>query len=204
MNTREIMDLALELSGLTEIPADSAILVAGDNIKRVLVGVDMGTAEILLAKELKVDLVIGHHPVGGTARTEFPEVMKRQIDKMVSVGIPINKAQKVLAKKMGEVERAGHAANYDQAWSAARLLNMPLISLHSPTDILAEKAVEKHLADRLGDNPRATLQDVLDALGEMPEYQKPWPSRLSEWGRLRTLLASPSSLWPGELTAGST
>jgi len=115
MNTREIMDLALELAGLTEIPADSAILVAGENIKRVLVGVDMGTAEILLAKELKVDLVIGHHPVGGTARTEFPEVMKRQIDKMVSVGIPINKAQKVLAKKIGEVERAGHAANYDQA-----------------------------------------------------------------------------------------
>jgi len=202
MNTREIMDLALELSGLTEIPADSAILVAGDNIKRVLVGVDMGTAEILLAKELKVDLVIGHHPVGGTARTEFPEVMKRQIDKMVSVGIPINKAQKVLAKKMGEVERAGHAANYDQAWSAARLLNMPLISLHSPTDILAEKAVEKHLADRLGDNPRATLQDVLDALGEMPEYQKTLAKPVIRVGSPKDYVGKPVVIMAGGTNGG--
>lgn len=172
MNTQEIMDLALSLAGLTSIPSDSAILVPGENIKRVLVGVDMGTAEILLARELKVDLVIGHHPIGGTARTEFPEVMKRQVDKMMSVGIPINKAQKALAKKMGEVERSGHAGNYDQAWSAARLLDMPFMGIHTPTDMLAERAVEAKLADKLGGNPRATLQDIIDALNEMPEYQK--------------------------------
>lgn len=172
MNTREIMDLALSLAGLTSMPSDCAVLVPGENIKRVLVGVDMGTAEILLARELKVDLVIGHHPIGGTSRTEFPEVMKRQVDKMVSVGIPINKAQKALAKKMGEVERAGHAANYDQAWSAARLLNMPFIGIHTPTDMLAERTVEAHLEKRLADNPKATLQDIIDALNELPEYQK--------------------------------
>ncbi|KAF0195215.1 MAG: hypothetical protein FD169_1462 [Bacillota bacterium] len=172
MNTQEIMDLVLSLAGLSSMPSDSAILVPGENIKRVLVGVDMGTAEILLAHKLKVDLVIGHHPVGGTSRTEFPEVMKRQIDKMVSVGIPINKAQKVLAKKMGEVERSGHASNYDQAWSAARLLNMPFMGIHTPTDMLAERTVEAKLEEKLAGNPKATLQDILDALNEMPEYQK--------------------------------
>jgi putative NIF3 family GTP cyclohydrolase 1 type 2 len=172
MNTKEILDLALQLAGMAEVPGDTGILVEGENIKRVLIGVDMGTAEILLARQLGVDLVIGHHPVGGTTRSQFPEVMKRQYDKMIEAGLPINRAQKALAKKIGQVERAGHAGNYDQAWSAARLLNMPFMGIHSPTDVLAERAVEAKLEEALKDKPRATLQDILDALNEMPEYQK--------------------------------
>ncbi|HSL93093.1 MAG TPA: hypothetical protein VK905_00645 [Bacillota bacterium] len=172
MNTKEILDLALELAGMTEVPGDTGILVEGENIRKVLIGVDMGTAEILLARQLGVDLVIGHHPVGGTTRSQFPEVMKRQYDKMVEAGIPINRAQKALAKKIGQVERAGHAGNYDQAWSAARLMNMPFMGIHSPTDVLAERTVEARLAEHLKDKPRATLQDLLDALNDMPEYQK--------------------------------
>jgi hypothetical protein len=172
MNTEQIMQLALELAGLTEVPADSAVLVPGDHIKRVLVGVDMGTAEMLLAKQLGCDCVIGHHPVGGSARADFPKVMERQIARMMDAGIPINQAQKALAKKVGQVERSRHAGNYDQASSAARLLGMPLVSIHTPTDILAEQAVQRQIDAAVGDNPYATLQDIIDALMEMPEYQK--------------------------------
>ena len=172
MNTKEILNLVLEMAGMAEVPGDTGILVEGDNIKKVVIGVDMGTAEILLAQQLGADLVIGHHPVGGTTRSQFPEVMKRQYDKMVEAGITINRAQKALAKKIGQVERAGHAGNYDQAWSAARLLKMPFMGIHSPTDVLAERAVEAKLAEGLKDKPRATLQDILDILNEMPEYDK--------------------------------
>ncbi len=172
MNTEQIMQLALELAGLSEVPGDSAVLVPGENIKRVLVGVDMGTAEILLAKQLGFDCVIGHHPVGGRARADFPKVMARQIERMMDAGIPINQAQKALAKKVGQVERGRHAGNYDQASSAARLLGMPLISIHTPTDILAEQAVQKHIDQALGDDKYATLQDIIDALMQLPEYQK--------------------------------
>lgn len=202
MNTKEIMDLALELSGLTETPKDSAILVPGENIRRVLVGVDMGTAEILLARELKVDLVIGHHPVGGTARTEFADVMKRQIDKMVLAGIPINKAQKVLSKKIGEVERSGHAGNYDQAHSAAKLLNMPLMSIHTPTDILAEQAVEQHLDKKLAGNEQATLQDIVDALNEMPEYKNALTKPVIRVGAPKDYAGKPLVIMAGGTNGG--
>lgn len=40
------------MAGLLEIPGDSAILVPGENIKKVMVGVDIGVAELLLAKDL--------------------------------------------------------------------------------------------------------------------------------------------------------
>ncbi len=36
MNTQDIMNLALELAGLTEVPVDSGIIVEGDNIKKGL------------------------------------------------------------------------------------------------------------------------------------------------------------------------
>ncbi len=172
MNTQEIMDIALKLAGLTEIPADSAILVPGEGIKKVLVGVDMGTAELLLAKELGVDCVIGHHPVGGTARANFITVMDNQIDRMVQAGIPINKAEKVLAKKRGKVERGSHSRNYDTVHSAAKLLGMPLLSIHTPTDILAQNIVQEVMDKVYAENNQAKVSDLIEALMEMPEYQR--------------------------------
>ena len=171
MNTKEIMDLALELAGLDEVPADSAVIVEGENIKKVLVGVDMGTAELLLAKELGVDCVIGHHPIGDTTRTEFTEVMKNQINRMVDAGVPINKAQKVLAPQIDEVNVRLHPANYDQATSAARLLNMPYIGIHTPCDIIAERTVQEHMDKVYKANPKATIQDLIDELMTIPEYK---------------------------------
>lgn len=171
MNTREIMDLALELSGLNEIPADSSIAVEGQGIKKVLFGVDMETAELILAKELEVDCVISHHPKTGTSMTEFHKVMDVQIDKMVEFGIPINKAQKVLRKKIGKVERGMHVSNYDRVGSAAKLLNIPYLNIHMPADKITEEYVQGFLDEKFNDNPKATLKDVVEALKEIHEYK---------------------------------
>ncbi|SET25020.1 Nif3-like dinuclear metal center hexameric protein [Anaerobranca gottschalkii] len=172
MNTKEIMDLALQLAGLDEVPEDSGIIVEGENIKKVAIGVDMELAEMLLAKELGVDLVITHHPKGGSPMINLHKVMKAQIDRMVEAGVPINKAQKALAEKVGQVERGLHVSNYDRVVSAAKLLKMPFMGVHTPTDILAEKKVQSHLDNALKDKPKATLDDVIKALEELPEYQK--------------------------------
>ncbi|OPJ56242.1 Nif3-like dinuclear metal center hexameric protein [Alkalithermobacter paradoxus] len=172
MNTKEIMDLALELAGLTEVPEDSGIIVEGENIKKVAIGVDMELAEMMLARELGADLVITHHPKGGNPAINLHKVMKAQIDRMVKAGVPINKAQKALSEKVGQVERALHVSNYDRAVSAAKLLKMPFMGVHTPTDILAENKVEAHLENALKDKPKATLDDVVKALEELPEYQK--------------------------------
>lgn len=172
MKTKEIMDLALELAGLTEIPEDSGILVEGENIKKVMIGVDMESAELLIARELGVDLVITHHPTGGSPRINLHQVMKNQVERMMQAGVPINKAQKVLAEKVGQVERGLHVSNYDRAVSAARVLKMPFMGIHTPTDILAENKVQDHLNEALKGKARATVGDVIEALNQLPEYQK--------------------------------
>lgn len=170
MNTTDIMNIALKLSGLKEIPADSGIIVEGDNIKKVLVGVDMSTAELLLARQLGVDCVIGHHPVGDTTQTNFTEVMKNQINRMVEAGVPINKAQKALADRIEEIDIRQHPTNYDRSTSAARLLNMPYIGIHSPCDIIAENTVQEHMDKVYNNNPNATIGDLIDELMTIPEY----------------------------------
>lgn len=172
MNTKQIMDLALELAGLTEIPEDSGIILEGENINKVLIGVDMEAAEMLIAKEVGADLVITHHPVGGSPRINLFKVMQKQIDRMVKAGVPINKAQKMLREQVGKVERGLHVTNYDRAASAARLLNIPFMGIHSPTDILAENKVQGHLDEALAGNDKATLADVIEALNQLPEYQR--------------------------------
>ena len=75
MDTAEIMEIALEMAELDEIPGDSAIHVPGKDIQRVLIGIDMWTSELLLARELNYDLVIAHHPPGGVARINFDQVV---------------------------------------------------------------------------------------------------------------------------------
>lgn len=172
MNTKEVMDVALELADLKEIPEDSGIIVEGENIKKVAIGVDMELAEMMLAEKLGADLVITHHPSGGSPRINLHKVMDNQINTMTKAGVPINKAQKALQEKKGQVERGLHVSNYDRAVSAAKLLKMPFMAVHTPADILAETAVQNLLDEKLKDQPKATLKDIVEALETKAEYQK--------------------------------
>lgn len=171
MNAQEILNIAVKASGLEEAPADSGVLVDGQNIHKVLFGVDMEAAEILIARELGYDGVITHHPKGGNPMINLHQVMDNQIDRMVAAGIPINKAQKALAERKAVVDRGMHVNNYDRAVSAARLLGIPFIAIHTPADILAEQTVQEHLDQKLKDLPKATLQDVVKFLEDLPEYK---------------------------------
>lgn len=171
MNTRRMMEIALELAGLDEIPQDSGINVEGSDINRIMIGVDMETPELLLARDLGYDCVVSHHPKAESPIVNFSKVMDVQIDKMVEYGVPINKAQKVLRKKQNSVELSGHVSNYDRVSSAARLINMPYMNIHLPADMITEEIVQKHLNDKFEKNNKKTVQDVIDALNEMDVYK---------------------------------
>lgn len=173
LTAEKIMNLALAVAGLDEVPEDSGIIYdSGKPIKKAMFGVDMEAAELLIAKELGYDAVITHHPKGGSPMVNLYKVMENQIDRMVQAGVPINRAQKALEERKGEVERASHVGNFDRAVSAARILDMTFIAIHTPADIVAEKTVQEHLNRSLRRNPKAKLKDVLEALRRLPEYAK--------------------------------
>lgn len=172
MDTKTLMDEALKMAGLDAIPYDSAINHPGTGIRKILAGVDMETAELLLARELGCDCVVSHHPVGDTALTDCGKIIDSQIDHMVRYGVPINKAQKALTEANKKADYHFHVSNYDRFSSAARLLDMPYLNIHQPADLITEQTVQDHLDKELAGQDKATLQDVIDALMKMNEYQQ--------------------------------
>jgi len=169
MNTQKLMDIALERAGLKEMPADCGIIVPGEGIKKVLFGVDMDTPELLLAKQLGYDCVVSHHP--RNTDTAMLDVMNDHMHKLEALGVPRNKTQKMLGERKGELSYGQHVSNSRRSESAAKLMGMPFLSLHTPTDVIGEAMVQKHLDDKFLGKPETTLKDVVEALEEMPEYK---------------------------------
>ena len=170
MNTEEIMNIALEMAGLDTAPEETGVINPGEDISKILMGVDMETPELLVAKEIGADCVISHHPKAGMQILDFHRVMDRQIDTMVAFGVPINKAQKALEKRRGMVDLNNHVRNYGRFDTAAKLLGMPYMNIHMPSDIIGERIVQGHLDKCFLDMPKASLGQVMDSLKELPEY----------------------------------
>ena len=169
MNTQKMMDVALELAGLDYMPADCDVVVPGEDIKRVLAGVDMDTAELLLAKELGYDCVVSHHPKN--TNVEMLDVMDKHILNLEELGVPRNKSQKALAPRKDELSYNQHVSNSRRSESAAKLLNMPYLSLHTPADRIGEAMVQKLMDDKFADKPETKLEDICKVLEELTEYK---------------------------------
>lgn len=169
MNTEEIMELALKLAGLNAVPEDSAIYVSGNNIRRILFGIDAGVPELLLAKKLGFEAVIAHHPQGGTAATSFHQVFKRHIPQMMAAGVPKEEAEEAVRKKLAELEVQAHTRNYSHAIDVAELLRIPFMNIHTPLDEVGRKKMTEKIYSRIRRD--STVQDVVSALEELPEFR---------------------------------
>src|SRR5690242_2057534 len=100
MDTQQIMRIALKLAGFRNIPADSEIHVKGRRIRKVLVSIDVGVGELLLARNLGCDAVIAHHPAGGRAKLEGYKVFNRHIDQLKEAGVPEDVAKEAIKPKL--------------------------------------------------------------------------------------------------------
>jgi len=153
-------------------PYPDSRLVHGDleaDIEGVLWGIDISTGEMVLADRLRekgrmIDAVIGHHPFG-RARPAFGEALHLHEYIYTQLGVPINVAEDIMAPRIREVHNLSAPANYDQAVDAARLLDMPLMCLHSVTDNL----VDRFLNDLVGKESPKRVGDVVDLLMTLPE-----------------------------------
>lgn len=154
--------------------ADSRILFGDGSAKinRIMAGIDIGTGELVLADRLsergeKIDLVLSHHPEG-RALAGLADVMHIQIDLHEQAGVPVNVAESLLDKRISEVRRRFWPLNHFQAVDAAKLLNIPLMSMHTVTDNLVYSFLKKLIDGR---NPE-TVGEVISILKEIPEYKE--------------------------------
>jgi putative NIF3 family GTP cyclohydrolase 1 type 2 len=156
-------------------PYGDTRVLTGDpatEVKKVIAGIDMDTAEILLAHTLnrdrgeRIDLVIAHHPQG-VALAQLPEVMRVQSDMLAAFGVNISVAEQLMDKRIGEVERRVLPGNHSRAVDAARVLGLPMMCVHTPAD----NCVNTFLTALFDREKPARLKDLVDLLRRIPEYR---------------------------------
>lgn len=137
-------------------------------VKKVLVGVDIEPAEILMAKEIgDIDLIIGHHPIG-KGLAHLADVMDLQCDVLNFYGVPINIAEGLMRERIEEVARGVNSKNHQRTVDAAKLLKMNLMNSHTPCDNLAAK----FLKDLIEEKEPERIGDLIGLLKEVPEYKE--------------------------------
>jgi len=142
-----------------------------EEVKRLMVGVDIETPEILLADRLrekgeKIDCIFIHHPEG-RALADLEKVMPLQVDLLATVGVPVNRSESHLHPRMETIWKSIHAGNLFREERAAELLGIPMFTCHTPTDNLAWRFVEKHICQKEFDN----LGEIVNALHKVKEYE---------------------------------
>jgi len=141
-------------------------------VQGILVGIDIEAGEILLADRLKgkgskIDLVISHHPEG-CALANLYQVMHMQADVLHKFGVPINVAEGILQERIKEVGRKLMPVNHLRTVDIARLLDIPLLCIHTPAD----NSVAHFLQQLMEEKEPDTVKEVVDIILEIPEYQK--------------------------------
>lgn len=175
-------------------PYSDTRILYGDpkmQVKRILVGIDAEEAEILLADRLsekgrRIDAVITHHPAAH-ALTALHEVMDIQIDMFAAAGVPENVAHSLFDIRKEAVQRRFSPVNHSRSVDAARLLNIPLMAIHTVWDNLGYQFMTKHI----GTKSYYNVDELLDRILEIPEFAeaargKAGPLVVSGSGRSRT------------------
>lgn len=154
-------------------PFSDTRILYGDgktNIKNIMVGIDIETAEILLADKIRakdgLDLVVSHHPEG-CAFAGLSEVMQVQEDILLRCGLKEDVVKDMLQERVREVSRKIHSANHSRAVDAARLMDMPFLSCHTPADNFVAKALQSGFDSY---RPKR-LKDSVSMLLKIKEYQ---------------------------------
>lgn len=158
-----------DASTLSNPYSDTQILYSkeGEEVKKILVGIDIEPAEILMAKEIGgIDLIISHHPLG-KGLANLSDVMELMSEVMNIYGVPINVAEGLMHERISEVARGVNKLNHERTVDAAKILGFNLMCCHTPCDNLAAN----FLKEKINEAKPERLEDLINLLKLIPEYK---------------------------------
>jgi hypothetical protein len=168
VTTERLMEMALEMAGWTNTPPDSAIYWPGSRISHILLGIDVETAELFMARQLGYHCVIAHRPAGylGPVATLYHQ----HVAQMEEAGVPSAVAEAAVASRIEQLEASALLENYDHVPSVARLLEMPLLSILSPLEHLGRLILNSKVDEAKVSNSVLSIAQLRDAFLSLPEY----------------------------------
>ncbi len=152
---------------------DSNILFGNSesNIKRVAVGIDIESEEILLTARLNdkgraIDLVIAHHPEG-KGLYHLYGMVKIQEEMLIKSGVNLSSAEGIIAESYSKYKKAYTSINYNRAVESAKLMNINFMNIHTPADNMVHSYIMKIMDEK----KPATLEEIIKILLEEEEYK---------------------------------
>ena len=137
-------------------------------VKKILAGIDIEGAELLLADKLEdIDLVISHHP-SGKAYADIHNVVEMQAEVLADYGVPINIAESLIKARISEISRGVSPINHNRTVDMANILKLSFLCVHTPADNLGANLLVKLFRKKKPE----TVEEILDILKEIPEYSE--------------------------------
>jgi len=176
--TEQIVQIALRVAGMAELPLDSGIHVPGTDIRRLLFAMDVNVGLLHMAKQSGFDAVLGHHPIG--VLYDRGEVYRQHLDLLELHGIPRAVSQPAVGEFLDRAVRRMRNNRFRMLpyespnhtileVDAARFLKLPLLNVHNPCDALGRRILQEKIDAAAAANPRWTVADVLALVESLPE-----------------------------------
>jgi putative NIF3 family GTP cyclohydrolase 1 type 2 len=152
---------------------DSDILCGNSelNVKRVAVGIDIESEEILIVSRLNdkgraIDLVIAHHPEG-KGLYHLYSMVKIQEEMLIKSGVNLSSAEVIIGESYSKYKKAYTSLNYNRAVESAKLMNINFMNIHTPADNM----VHSYIMRLMDEKKPKTLKDIIIVLSEEEEYK---------------------------------
>lgn len=162
-------------------PYDDTRVLYGDLKRKInvcFVGIDVEAADLAVIHQVNqirvskgkkpIDLAMAHHPEGYALGGLAAVMDSIQVEVLRQSGVPVNITEKMLAKRIRDIEISIHSDNLHRTMDAARLLDIPMICCHTVADNNAYQTIRKIIekADIW------KLKDIVAALQKVPAYKK--------------------------------
>jgi len=151
-------------------PFGDTRLVTGDpgtEVRRMVVGIEIGVAEVLLAEALRqkgepVDAIWSHHTSGiGPALADIEDTMWVQVHLMVEAGVARHVAEKLVRADM-----AGRSRGQDfRVVQVADALGIPIVGIHAPPDLYNLR----YLRDLIEGAKPERAGELVEVIQDIPE-----------------------------------
>lgn len=203
VTTERLMQIALEMAGMSEVPPDSRVEYAGTRISHILFGIDVGPAELFMARQLGYHAVIAQRP--NAIPAEAWRLMMWHVTKLheLGVGDEVASARNYMEPDIRRSRYAALSSNQDVMPSTARLLELPLVTIASPLDEIARTRLQRMADELTTSNPEATVGDLRETLLALDEFSaaptNPWLAIGRDDNPLGNTLVIPGSISPPRL-----
>ena len=130
----------------------------------------MSTPEILTAKLIGADCVIGHHLAGGLAIRQMSKDFCIQIDKFREMDLLTDE----IIERIDQIERNQkndyYGYNYYRVTSISDTLNIPFMNFHTSIDLVSEHYISKLISENIYQNDN--IQKLINLIFNISEIKE--------------------------------